>query len=493
MALVSRLAALCALALARAGEPCRGRSAGHLDAGHELLRSGLEHRRGEPRPRPATASSTCSGRRARQAVFNTRVSADAQNVLGTSTVFVYGGSVEQLRACCCRGPGGSLRAFFTGLFADDQNHDGGMSTATSTDGVSWTVKPTLASEADGAQRGIARSTPRQASAAPCSRTAPRCRSGATRHRAASGYHVGHEPGRRPTCASAAPPRARSVPEAATDSATGAGDDRVERHRHGQRMVAPVQARPEPVVPARGRGVSARERGGRPQHPVGMTGRSGAAGRDLRCVSARYEPILDASPAVWRVGTDSAATLSNADGEAATPGVTAGPGRPAVGVLDGGRRRRSTRGAAIPKRLRGAPTRRSTRPVAPQRCGACTAKAAPSPAARSTSSALVTANGGTANYQQRVLPGITSQEEGLERQEGREGQGPLHDVSTPATRSTRRSSSARRARRPATTARSRSKIKRKQKTRKVKATRHRRLLRPVRPAQGKGQEAPATDV
>ena len=48
-------------------------------------------------------------------------------------------------------PGGGLRAFFAGLLRGDP-HDVGMSTATSADGVSWAVQPTLASASQPGKR-----------------------------------------------------------------------------------------------------------------------------------------------------------------------------------------------------------------------------------------------------------------------------------------------------------------------------------------------------
>ena len=128
-----------------------------------------------------------------KSVFNTRLSSDAQNVLGTSTVFQYGGSRQQLRGSAARarpGPCGHSSPACS------------RTTRTTTAGCRPRPRPTACpgtcNQRSPRRRTVRtrhrRSTPRQASAAPCSTTAPRCRSGATRHRGASGYHVGHEPG-----------------------------------------------------------------------------------------------------------------------------------------------------------------------------------------------------------------------------------------------------------------------------------------------------------
>lgn len=80
-------------------------------------------------------------------VFNTQISKTSPKVTGTHTVFVYddpsGGATSS--AALLPAPGGGLRAFFGGLYPDHPL-DVGMATATSPDGVTWAVQPTLASD-----------------------------------------------------------------------------------------------------------------------------------------------------------------------------------------------------------------------------------------------------------------------------------------------------------------------------------------------------------
>ena len=110
-----------------------------------------------------------------------------------------------------------LRAFFAGLISSDQNHDGGLSTATSADGVTWAVQPTLASQSDGS--GNEASSVYAAGgigATLFSNGTPLSIWGDT----GSGYHVGtaqSTPDVRYTSSFAT----AADPDAATDAATGA--------------------------------------------------------------------------------------------------------------------------------------------------------------------------------------------------------------------------------------------------------------------------------
>ena len=332
-----------------------------------------------------------------KAVFNTRLSSNAQNVLGTSTVFEYGGSVNNA-VVLVPAPAGSLRAFFSGLFADDQNHDGGMSTATSADGVSWAVKPNLASEADGSNEASPVYAAAGIGGTTFSNGAPLSIWGDSSP-GASGYHVGVSP-QTPDVRFGGTAAGTVDPEAATDSDTGAVAIGWNDIDTGSVMVAPVQATTSPWFPP---GAATTPPGGQApdlQHPVGMTGRSGADG--IYVAYLRGTNPFSASPAVWRFGTDNAETLTGADGSRA--GITAGPdGRLWAFWKEEdesihARRSDTTattwgadneidppNGTSTVWSLKGEGTGVS--------CGALDLVA------------LVTADGGTANHQQRVLPGL----------------------------------------------------------------------------------------
>jgi len=144
MASVSRVAVLCAFATlalagpAVAGPPGRWTKVHDADANTTevgVARSG------------SGLLNVLWTRDADNAVLNTQVSANGSNVIGPHAVFAYTDSSGAVNSSVglVPAPGGGLRAFFAGLYP---NHplDVGMATATSSDGVSWFVQPTLASD-----------------------------------------------------------------------------------------------------------------------------------------------------------------------------------------------------------------------------------------------------------------------------------------------------------------------------------------------------------
>ena len=147
MALVSRLAALPAVALLALAAPAT--------AGAWMKVTGF----GEPESNTLEVSLARSGdgvlnvlRGQDESILNTQISSDGKQLLGTHTVFVYAGGSASSDAALVATPGGGLRAFFAGLYPDGNPHDVGLSTATSADGVSWAVQPTLASNSQPGQR-----------------------------------------------------------------------------------------------------------------------------------------------------------------------------------------------------------------------------------------------------------------------------------------------------------------------------------------------------
>jgi hypothetical protein len=317
VALASRSAAVSALALLALATPA---SAGPPGTWSKVTNFNSQAANTDEVSLARTADGTLHvlwTQRGTEAVINTRVSADAQNVLGASTVFTYtdGGvnnNSELLRTST------GLRAFFAGLISSDQNHDGGLSTATSADGVTWAVQPTLASQTDGA--GNEASSVYAAGgigATLFGDGTPLSIWGDT----GSGYHVGtaqNTPDVRYTSSFAT----ASDPDAATDAASGAvaiawNDIDLDTLR-----VAFVQATTSPWFPA---GPSTNPPGGNAPDflsQVGITGRSGGAG-GIYVAYLRGDNPFSSSPAIWRIGAPNAQTLTNADGRLA--GVTMGPG------------------------------------------------------------------------------------------------------------------------------------------------------------------------
>jgi hypothetical protein len=247
-------------------------------------------------------------------VVNTQVSADAQNVSGPHTVFTYpfgAGPVGLLTV-----PGGGLRAFFSGLFPDDP-HDRGLSTATSADGVSWAVQPTLASDGrPGMSRNIysvngigatlfQNGTPLSVWGDP----------------APAGYHVGISD-QTPDVSYGSAPATVGSPNAATDSATGQIAIGWNDIGVGRTIVRFVQQTVNPWFPP---GPTMNAPGGQAADgvvQVGMTGRSGGA-PGIFLAYQHGTNFFSARPAIWRIGAPKPLLLSGKE-RARFPGVTAGP-------------------------------------------------------------------------------------------------------------------------------------------------------------------------
>ena len=250
-----------------------------------------------------------------EAVLNTRLSADAQNVLGTSTVFDYTGGVNDVELLPL--PGGGLRAFFAGLISSDQKHDGGLSTATSADGVTWAVQPTLASETDGSDNE--QSTVYAAAGIGgtlFSNGTPLSIWGSGN----AGYHVG---------TSETTPDVRFGgstdvfdPDAATDSATGqvaiawnSIDTESVQTAFVQQTTSPWFP-PGPATAPPGSGAP------ETQDTIGITGRSGGAD-GIYVAYLRGDNPFNGKAAVWRIGAANAATLSRRDAHSVS--IAMGPG------------------------------------------------------------------------------------------------------------------------------------------------------------------------
>ena len=347
-----------------------------------------------------------------EAVLNTRVSADAKNVLGTSTVFTYAGGGVNNTVALLPGPAGSLQAFFAGLISSDQNHDGGMSTATSADGVSWSVQPTLASQSDGANEespvyaaaGIGGTVFNNGTALSVwGDSAPN----------SHGYHVGTSQAT-PDVPFGGTTATVSYPGAATDSDTGAVAVGWNDIDTGKVFVAFVQATTSPWFPP---GAAASPPGAEAadlQHPVGISGRSGGAG-GIYVAYLRGTNPFSSKAAIWRVGAGTAQNLSKADAQSA--GVTAGPnGRLwAFWTQEDGsiHVRRSNADATA----WGADTRVKP-PGGTSTVWSLKGEGSAVSCGALDLVALVTATGATANFQQRVLPGVTLKKEILNGNEGK---------------------------------------------------------------------------
>jgi hypothetical protein len=242
-----------------------------------------------------------------QTVFNTQISANAANVTGPHTVFLYEGEgggattgVSLLPA-----PGGGLRAFFAGL-ADGDPHDVGMSTATSADGASWTVQPTLASASQPGKRSPVYAA--QGIGGTIANNGVPISIWGDSSPGSAGYHVGtddkdedvHFGGSGATVGS---------PNAATDTVTGQiviawGD--IDSGRTITQSIFP--AGPQ-VSPPGGEAADLLER-------VAMTGRDGPG---IFVAYLRGTNPFSGRPAVWRVGASEPMVLSNTRG-AQYPGV-----------------------------------------------------------------------------------------------------------------------------------------------------------------------------
>jgi hypothetical protein len=247
-------------------------------------------------------------------VVNSQVSADAQNVGGPHTVFTYPNGVGGVGLLTL--PGGALRAFFSGLAPGDP-HDQGLSTATSADGVSWAVQPTLASDdRPGMRRNIysvngigttlfSNGTPLSIWGDP----------------APAGYHVGTSD-QTPDVSYGSAPATVGSPNAATDSATGQVAIGWNDIGVGRTIVRFVQPTVNPWFPP---GPTINAPGGQAADAVvqvGMTGRSGGT-PGIFLAYQHGTNFFAARPAVWRIGAPNPILLSG-KARARFPGVTAGP-------------------------------------------------------------------------------------------------------------------------------------------------------------------------
>jgi hypothetical protein len=243
-----------------------------------------------------------------KSVLNTRISADAKTVSAPSTVFTYGDAVNNDVALIAA-PGG-LRAFFAGLY----NHhplDSVLATATSTNGTSWSVQPTPASDGTTGNRspvyvaaGIGGAI--EKNGVPISIWGD---SGG----GAAGYHEGlsssdpdvHFGGSSATV---------DGPNAAVDSVTGqvaiAWND-IDSARVLVQSVSPAGGR---LKTPGGQAPDGLER-------VAMTGRQGAAGIYVAYLNGTNS--FTSRPAIWRVGAANGMVLSNVTG-ARFMGVASAP-------------------------------------------------------------------------------------------------------------------------------------------------------------------------
>ena len=233
-------------------------------------------------------------------VLNTQVSANGKSVTGPHTVFAYENGAGD--TALLPTPEGGLRAFFAGLSPDDPR-DEGMATATSADGVSWAVQPTLASDSTSgvspvyAASGIGgtiwnNGTPMSV----WGDSAPD----------AHGYHVGTND-QTPDVRFGHPDAENSAtianPGAATDSATGEVAVGWNDLDAGRTQIVFVQPTTNPWFPP---GPRINAPGGEAidgLHPVAMTGRSGD-NPGIFVAYLRGTNPFDSRAAVWRIGAGS---------------------------------------------------------------------------------------------------------------------------------------------------------------------------------------------
>ena len=332
-------------------------------------------------------------RDADNAVLNTQLSANARTLNGPHAVFGYAGAVNS-SVSLLPAPGGGLRAFFSGL-SDDHALDGVMATATSPDGVSWSVQSTPASDGRAANRSPVYAAAGIGGTIGTDRTPISIWGDSSP--GAAGYHVGTS-STEPDVHFGGSNASVSHPNAAADSETGqvviawsdldAGQTLVQSiFPAGPRAVAPGGGAPDPL-----------ER-------VGMTGRDGGG---IFVAYLRGSNQFLGRVTVWRVGApDRVRGLPGARG-ARFPGVTRGPAgrvwafwadtvRNATRVFAARSNEAATRfGARVPVKLPGgaASTLFSLE-------GEGTA-----PGGMLDLVALVEQTDGIANWHQRVEPGIT---------------------------------------------------------------------------------------
>jgi len=330
-------------------------------------------------------------------VLNTRIAADAQSVVGTSTVFTYAGSVGDV--VLLPAPGG-LRAFFAGLSAGDP-HDGGLSTAVSPDGVTWSVQPTLASQETSGNEASPVYAAAGIGGTSFNNGTPLAVWGVASP-GTQGYHVGTDPST-PDVRFGAGAVSVYAPEAATDSATGQVAIGWTELDAGETRVAYVQASASPWFPLGAPMTAPGAQAADGSYPVGMTGRSGGA--DGIYVSyLRGDNQFNGEPSVWRIGATSATTLSRADGR--FPGIAMGAdGRlwafwsgEASGAIHARRSDPDASSWGAPVTVKPPSGTSSIWSLKGEGTGlACGAL---------DLVALVSAGDDTANFHQRVLPGLT---------------------------------------------------------------------------------------
>lgn len=300
MALVSRSAALCVLALLALGSPAAAGPPGSWTALNDAESNTLEV--GVAR----SASGVLNVLWTRdETVFNTQIAANAKSVTGPHTVFVYQDGGATTGVSLLPAPGGGLRAFFAGLIPDHPL-DTGMATATSADGVSWAVQPTLASASQPGKRSPVYAA--QGIGGTIAKNGVPISIWGDSSPGSAGYHVGTDD-KDPDVHFGGSGATVGSPNAATDSATGQvviawGD--IDTGRTLTQSIFPAG----PVVsPPGGEAADLLER-------VAMTGRDGAG------IFVAYlrgtNPFLG-RPAVWRVGAPEPMVLSGIRG-AQYPGV-----------------------------------------------------------------------------------------------------------------------------------------------------------------------------
>ena len=223
-------------------------------------------------------------------VLNTTVSANGKVISGPHTVFVY----QQLATkapMLLAAPDGSLRAFFTGLHAGQAPYDSMVGTATSTDGVAWTVQPTAASD----------STP-EGSVAKGDLGGTIFKNGTPmsiwgdQYR---GYHVGLSDQTPDVNFGSDQTATVSGPNAATDSDSGQVAIGWDDLNTGRTQVAIVQQTANPWFPP---GPNIDTPGGQApelQGRLAMTGRSGGAA-GIFVAYLRGTNVFSSRPSVWRI-------------------------------------------------------------------------------------------------------------------------------------------------------------------------------------------------
>ena len=253
-------------------------------------------------------------------VLNTQISENARSMSGPHTVFVYehpSGSAGPTALVAA--PGGTLRAFFAGRYPGN-DHDGGMSTATSTDGVTWDVQPTLASNDEPSDRspvhgaaGIGAAIWNGTPVSIWGDAAPNTH----------GYHIGTNSDT-PDVRFGSPGVTVTSPNAAADSSTGdlaVGWSDIDAGRTLVKFVQPTfdAGDFDPWFPA---GPQLETPGGEAPdftERVAMTGRSDEAPGIFIAYLRGTDP-LQGQPAVWRIGADGTLRGLPDDRGARFPGV-----------------------------------------------------------------------------------------------------------------------------------------------------------------------------